>query len=305
MTASSESLPQTARGLQQRAAAAHAGGVAALLAALLLAGGVACLAGWRPALAGMGKGSLPESGLLRPAHLARFDGQHGRRILLAVMGEVYDVTAGKRHYGPKGGYSIFAGRDASRSYVTGKFRTDLTDDVADFTEEQLAELARWRDFYAKHKEYTYVGKVVGRFFDTAGEPTALRLQAEAAAAAAAQREREKEAARSGGGAADVPCNVKWSKVEGGWVWCDGGLLPRRVLRSDWEGGQAAERCACVEQQEPSPSARLYDGCGPEASTCQTSPPELALQGGRDGGSDDGGGNVGSDGSTTEQGQQEA
>lgn len=60
-----------------------------------------------------------------------------------------------------------------------------------------------------------MGKVVGRFFDTAGEPTALRLQAEAAAAAAAQREREKEAARSGGGAADVPCNVKWSKVEGG------------------------------------------------------------------------------------------
>lgn len=102
--------------------------------------------------------------------------------------------------GPKGGYGIFAARDASRSFVTGKrvswpadragpisqhcastrqsgcscsrrergryindsrhrrptararrFKDDLHDDVADFTEEQLQELARWRDFYAKHK----------------------------------------------------------------------------------------------------------------------------------------------------------
>lgn len=36
-----------------------------------------------------------------------------KRILLAIEGEVYDVTRGKNFYGPGGPYAIFAGRDAS------------------------------------------------------------------------------------------------------------------------------------------------------------------------------------------------
>lgn len=37
--------------------------------------------------------------LLTPAQLARYDGKRGRRLYLAIMGEVYDVTAGARFYG--------------------------------------------------------------------------------------------------------------------------------------------------------------------------------------------------------------
>lgn len=37
--------------------------------------------------------------LLTPAQLARFDGKRGRRLYLALMGEVYDVTSGARFYG--------------------------------------------------------------------------------------------------------------------------------------------------------------------------------------------------------------
>jgi cytochrome b involved in lipid metabolism len=44
------------------------------------------------------------------------------KLRLAILGEVYDVTAGRRHYGKDGGYSFFAGRDASRAYVTGLCR---------------------------------------------------------------------------------------------------------------------------------------------------------------------------------------
>lgn len=116
--------------------------------------------------------------LFTPQQLQQFDGTRGRRIYLAILGSVYDVTPGAKHYGkhltymlmlpfhlacslsclvrpfaclckhfqlqalqrnasplhlshyvgkalhpsagPKGGYRIFAGRDASRSYVTGK-----------------------------------------------------------------------------------------------------------------------------------------------------------------------------------------
>ncbi|KAL4420479.1 hypothetical protein ABPG75_010135 [Micractinium tetrahymenae] len=240
---------------------------AALLAGLLIVAGVVYYS--------KSTAAASQSGLLTAEQLAAFDGRGGRRLYLAILGEVYDVTPGMRHYGPKGGYGIFAARDASRSFVTGKFKDDLHDDVADFTQEQLQELVRWRDFYAKHKEYKLVGKVVGRFYDAAGSPTPLQQRAEAAAAAAAAQEAAAKEQGQGGGAADaaVPCNVKWSRAEGGWVWCPEGQFPRRVLQADWQGGQQQERCACLDSADVLAAARLYDGCAPEAQRCQTSPPE--------------------------------
>lgn len=51
--------------------------------------------------------------------------------------------------GEKGGYDFFTGRDASRAYLTGKFKDDLNDDVEDFTDEQFHGLMHWKDFYLK------------------------------------------------------------------------------------------------------------------------------------------------------------
>lgn len=45
------------------------------------------------------------------------------------MGRVYDVTSGRLIYGPRGSYHFFAGRDASRAFVTGCFETHLTHDL--------------------------------------------------------------------------------------------------------------------------------------------------------------------------------
>ncbi|KAL9069178.1 MAG: hypothetical protein Q9161_005701 [Pseudevernia consocians] len=50
-------------------------------------------------------------------------------ILLAVNGTIYDVSASPHFYGPGGSYSFFAGRDATRSFVTGCFDTDLNGDL--------------------------------------------------------------------------------------------------------------------------------------------------------------------------------
>ena len=57
--------------------------------------------------------------------LRQYDGSTGSPgLYIALLGVVYDVSKGAQYYGPGGGYSFFAGRDASRAYVTGKFEEE-------------------------------------------------------------------------------------------------------------------------------------------------------------------------------------
>lgn len=50
-------------------------------------------------------------------------------ILLALNGNIYDVSASPHTYGPGGSYHFFTGRDATRAFVTGCFDTDLNGDL--------------------------------------------------------------------------------------------------------------------------------------------------------------------------------
>jgi hypothetical protein len=52
-------------------------------------------------------------------------------------GDVYDVSANRRVYGPGGGYSFFTGKDAARAFVTGCFKEDLTHDIRGLDPQQL------------------------------------------------------------------------------------------------------------------------------------------------------------------------
>ncbi|KAG9229154.1 putative membrane steroid-binding protein 2 [Amylocarpus encephaloides] len=64
------------------------------------------------------------------ADLAIYDGTNATLpVLLAINGTIYDVSAGRRHYGPKGAYHFFAGADASRGFVTGCFDEDRNPDL--------------------------------------------------------------------------------------------------------------------------------------------------------------------------------
>jgi len=96
------------------------------------------------------------------------------QILLAVLGEVFDVTRGKTHYRMNASYSTLAGRDASRTLVTGAFlEAEPNDNLEGLTPAQVHEVYRWMLFY--RKSYIPVGRAVGRYFNANGEPTAERL----------------------------------------------------------------------------------------------------------------------------------
>lgn len=60
-------------------------------------------------------GSVIEPLALSLEQLRKFDGQDGGRILMSLKGRIIDVTASADSYGPGGSYSLFAGRDVTKS----------------------------------------------------------------------------------------------------------------------------------------------------------------------------------------------
>ncbi|KAK6332158.1 hypothetical protein TWF718_002692 [Orbilia javanica] len=92
-------------------------------------------------------------------------------IYLSINGTIYDVTEGRGKYGPGGGYSFFAGRDASRAYITGDFKNDLTWDLSGLDEDRVQKgLGHWANFFADHDTYTFVGYLIR-------DPTKARSEA--------------------------------------------------------------------------------------------------------------------------------
>jgi hypothetical protein len=69
------------------------------------------------------------------------------------------VTAGREFYGPGGGYHAFAGRDASRGFLTGCFANSDNHDLRGLSAEQLRSLDDWVAFYVNHDKYKLVGEL--------------------------------------------------------------------------------------------------------------------------------------------------
>lgn len=134
---------------------------------------------------------------------------------LAVVGKVFDVEKGAEHYyGPNGGYNFFTGRDGTKAFVTGQFDEEgLTDDVEGLTPLQLGEIENWVKFYSD--EYTYVGKLIGRYYNKDGSPTREwykynKLLGEQEKIKAEQKAQETQ----------FPgCNSQWTQEDGGKVYC--------------------------------------------------------------------------------------
>ncbi|XP_057953411.1 membrane-associated progesterone-binding protein 4 isoform X2 [Malania oleifera] len=186
-------------------------------------------------------------------------------ILLGILGAVFDVTKGKSHYGREGGYNHFAGRDASRAFVSGNFTGDgLTDSLRGLSSTQVKSIVEWREFY--FRSYTFVGKLVGHYYDSEGNPTKYLKGVEAKAARGTQlleKQKEEEA--------KIPsCSSRWSQEEGGEVWCDTGY-PRLVQRplDIALTGKVSKRCACFKEEELDQSGfEVYEGCDFLANRCR-------------------------------------
>ncbi|KAL5342449.1 heme/steroid binding domain protein [Aspergillus crustosus] len=130
---------------------------------------------------------------LTPGELVLYDGTNpSLPIYLAVNGTIFDVSANPNMYGPGGSYHFFAGRDATRAFVTGCFAEDLTDDLTGVEEmfipiDEDSDLQRmtsgerkirreqdirsakkkvdnqvrhWAGFFGNHKNYFEAGRVV-------------------------------------------------------------------------------------------------------------------------------------------------
>ena len=186
-------------------------------------------------------------------------------LLLAVLGEVYDVSAGAQFYGTGMEYAYFVGRDASKAFVTGNSSADLTDDLSAFErDDEFLAVAGWRSFYEKHEVYTREGTLVGgAFYDEAGEPTpALAVALERAATA----RRAEQAAQARRRAAGLPaCSAEVAADGHRTRWCaEPGHVPRELAL---EGSPV--QCVCVSPADAGADVHLavLSGCAAEAVRC--------------------------------------
>lgn len=202
--------------------------------------------------------------------LSKYNGENNDiPIYLSILGSIYDVTKGKKHYGKGCAYNFFAGRDASVAFITGDFETytDKSDDILQLEPSELLSLYNWKKFY--DKEYIYKGKLIGRFYNINGLKTEYFHKAEELIKKAQNKKDEEEKLKL----EFPPCNIEWSEEIGTKVWCttESGGIKREwsgVPRKYFEPGHTSFRCACVNEKDLNSSLlKPYENCDPTSDTC--------------------------------------
>ncbi|RVE41871.1 hypothetical protein evm_013479 [Chilo suppressalis] len=102
------------------------------------------------------------------AELRHYDGnQPDGRVLVAVNGWIFDVTRGRRFYGPGGPYAAFGGKDASRGLATFSVTSSDKeyDDLSDLNSMEMESVKEWEAQFREKYE------LVGRLLKPGEEPT--------------------------------------------------------------------------------------------------------------------------------------
>lgn len=218
-------------------------------------------------------------GLMTHEMLKEHDGTvPGKPLYLAILGEIFDVSAGEAYYGVEGGYGFFSGIDGSRAFVTGEFNeTGLIPDLEGFTAGQYEGVASWNDFYHKEEKYKYVAKLIGHYYDEDGRPTAARKKVDDMKGL-----REVEKAEEKAFDKKYPsCNSRWAQQTGGEVWCStksGGIdrkwagVPRKYVTKKGTKDES-KKCVCVEVEKlptlDQDTFERYEKCEATAERCST------------------------------------
>ena len=102
---------------------------------------------------------VSDDGFVTAKELSKHDGTDlSRPILLAIAGDVFDVTEGERFYGRDAPYNVFAGQHFTRALSLGSLDSgDMSSDIDDFTASQRRDLDERIKFY--HDKYKFVGKL--------------------------------------------------------------------------------------------------------------------------------------------------
>ncbi|XP_023554188.1 membrane steroid-binding protein 2-like [Cucurbita pepo subsp. pepo] len=107
--------------------------------------------------------------------LKQYDGSDPEKpLLMAIKGQIYDVSQSRMFYGPGGPYALFAGKDASRALAKMSFEEkDLTGDISGLGPFELEALQDWEyKFMSKYVKVGTIKKPVadGDATPAAGEP---------------------------------------------------------------------------------------------------------------------------------------
>jgi len=96
---------------------------------------------------------------------------NSKALLLAILGEVYDVGTGEQYYAPGKGYAGAAGFDRSEAFHSGDFATGSSR-ISHLDPSSALDVLQWRNFYRTHKSYRFVGFLNELYYDADGRPTA-------------------------------------------------------------------------------------------------------------------------------------
>ncbi|UJR26163.1 hypothetical protein I4U23_007507 [Adineta vaga] len=191
------------------------------------------------------------------------------QLYLAILGHVFDVSSAPRFYSSTGSYKFYTGRDASRSFHTGKSsEEDLVDDLTGLNDEAISSIYDWLTFY--QKQYPQIGKLIGRYFDVNGIPTKHFHNVLTSVNLMKKKEEEKTSFEQKW----PPCNSEWSHDTGRRVWCtekSGGIertwigFPRRYFDSLVK----AERCVCIQNSDQQDGRfKQYTDCPSTSYECR-------------------------------------
>ncbi|OWR46427.1 putative cytochrome b5 domain containing 2 [Danaus plexippus plexippus] len=192
--------------------------------------------------------------------LAQYNGIQQERIYLSVIGSVFDVTKGRKHYKKGASYHYFAGKDGSRALVTGDFNDESSnkDYVLDLNCDDIFNILHWRRTF--REKYEFIGYLSGRYYDENGAETMYMTGLKKVVKQC--REEKEEAKNKREYSHHVIYHGKKAKGLSGGIVRNWVGVPRQL----YTPGVERPQCVCVSRDNSS-LIKEYEGCPSTSTEC--------------------------------------